>query len=166
MSRITWLTEPIAQNYEFIVVVALTLIFLVIVVGMCILLRKQRAPLPVFIDTTDLDAVVTRAMSALAHATDVSAVVKLVNQLDEDPGALELLKSYPETVRAAALLHRVNTLGADSQAAHEVLSEANGLSTHSYNNDEKKRARAHVEQVHAELNKAIELCNEANLSRV
>lgn len=45
------------------------------------------------------------------HEAVVSAVVKLVRQLDTDPDALQLVNSFPKTVQAAALMHYANELG-------------------------------------------------------
>lgn len=70
----------------------------------------------------ELDAIVDRLGRAIQHHADVSAVIGLIRQLDADPEALELIKSYPETVRAAAWLHYINTLGAALHHAQKKLS--------------------------------------------
>ncbi|MGB2787531.1 MAG: hypothetical protein WBB94_04070 [Candidatus Saccharimonadaceae bacterium] len=72
----------------------------------------------------ELDAIVDRLGRAVQHHVEVSAVVELVRQLDADPKALELIKSYPETVRAAAWLHYINTLGEALQHAQTMLASA------------------------------------------
>ena len=105
---------------------------LLVIVAMLIglLLRKQgTAHLKATIDVSpqmaaELEAVIHRIGAAAAHHADVSAVVELVRQLDANPDALELIKSYPETVRAAAWLHYVNSLGASLQVAQNCLRKA------------------------------------------
>ncbi len=74
--------------------------------------------------TAELKKVIDEIGQAARHHADVSAVVELVRQLDADPDALELIKSYPETVRAAAWLHYINQLGVALQAAQVKLQKA------------------------------------------
>lgn len=58
---------------------------------------------------------------SIKHHAEISAVLGLIKQLDADPDAMELINSYPQTVRAAAMLHYVNTLGSALQHAQDDL---------------------------------------------
>lgn len=83
-----------------------------------IVLARRRAPLEPNIGS-ELGAAIERLGAAARHHADVSAVVEMVRQLDADPDALELIKSYPETIRAAAWLHYINSLGATLQSLQD-----------------------------------------------
>ena len=93
----------------------------------------------------ELDAIVDRLGRAVQHHVEVSAVVELVRQLDADPKALELIKSYPETVRAAAWLHYINTLGEALQHSQKRLSDQ-------YRNDDGKDRYSYVSSAHKQVN--------------
>lgn len=93
----------------------------------------------------ELNAIIDRLGRAVQHHVEVSAVVELVRQLDADPKALELIKSYPETVRAAAWLHYINTLGAALQHSQKRLSDQ-------YRNDDGKDRYSYVSSAHKQVN--------------
>lgn len=94
-----------------------------IIIGLLVaLLRKSTGTDVRIMMTTEFDQAIERLDAAIKHHTDVAAVVEMVRQLDANPDALELIKSYPETVRAAAWLHYINALGSDLQDAQKRLS--------------------------------------------
>jgi hypothetical protein len=137
--------------------------------GMGLLLRKQRTALPVIIDTTNLDDMLLRAKNAVVHVTYVSEVVALVRNLEANPDAQELLKSYPETVRAAAWLHYINILGGDLHTADNALSLAHGLDANTWGSTKNYRvetAQKHVDSLRAKLDTAVKLAGQPSLRRV
>ncbi len=104
---------------------------------------------------------------AAQHHIDVSAVVKLVQQLDADPNALELIKSYPETVRAAAWLHYINTLGADLRRAQQRLSESHAGKGYVEPVPQYiDRDQARVDALRTKLDKAVEASGQTGLRPV
>lgn len=81
---------------------------------------------------TELEAKLQQLEKASVHHVDVSAVVKLVSQIDTNPDILERLKDYPKEVRAAAHLHYISILGSALQQAqedHRKYLEVHGTST-------------------------------------
>jgi hypothetical protein len=141
----------------------------VIMAGMGLLLRKQRTALPVIIDTTNYDDLLLRAKNAVAHVTIVSEVYALVENLDGNPDALELLKKYPETVRAAAWLHYINILGDDLHAADDALSLAHRLDANYLGTSKGYRietAQNHVNSLRIELDEAVKRSGQPSLRLV
>ncbi len=122
MSGIGWLMEPLEQYFPLIVCLLLLAILVALVVIIVAFARMRTEPM--IVDTTNLDTVLARIEQSAEHAANVSAVIGLVRQLDANPDALELIKNYPETVRAAAWLHHINLLGADLRYAQQRLSDA------------------------------------------
>ena len=141
------------------------------------LYRNTRVNLAVYPQLSmDLSDQIQQLKEATEHFVDVSAVVIMMRQLDElDEDALELIKSYPETVRAAALLHYVNVSGADLQAAQKSLSRAHqgqdqwysyggvGVSSQSHLIQARQQ---HVDTIRAKLDHAIELSGHTGLRAV
>ena len=104
--------------------------------------------------------------AAAQHYADVSAVVEMMRQLDElDEDAVALLKSYPETVRAAAWLHYTNVLGADLQHAQKQLSMAHQTYQRADSHNV-KAAQAHVDSVRAKLDHAVQLSGQSGLHAI
>lgn len=100
------------------------------------------------------------AGQAIKHHTNASAVLALIDQIEEDPEAVERLQKYPETVRAAAWIHYVDCLGKDLQQAQARLSAAHQAQTNYAFNDAHKQnaintAQNHVKDVRAKLDAAI-----------
>lgn len=126
------------------------------------LIRKDTTPTLDLTLSAQFDEAIERLGRAVQHHADVSAVVEMVRQLDADPDALELLKSYPETVRAAAWLHYINTLGADLQHAQKSLSNAHTGRTQYYNQQGGIDARQKdVDAIRAKLDAAIKASGQA-----
>lgn len=99
------------------------LIVLIVIAGLlALMLLTRRRDQLVEVQVTGVDEAIVRLGRAVEHHVDVSAVVSLIRQIEQHPDALEQLRHYPETVRAAAWLHYINCLGADLQAAQSELS--------------------------------------------
>ncbi len=101
----------------------------------------------------DASAVLREIELATRHYVDVSAVVEMVQQLEElDENALERLKSYPESVRAAAWLHYINQLGSALQHAQADLNQSYVVSSLATLQTQRK---AKVDELRSLLDKAI-----------
>lgn len=157
---------------SIVLISLLALITVTLIALLVVLIRNKSKPAVITVDTTQFDAELERIMSATAHAADVSAVLKLMEQLDDNEDALELIKSYPETVRAAAWLHYINTLGADLQAAQKDLSDAHqGKGRFQYHHgymlaDLRKGTQEHVDMIRAKLDKAVAASGQSGLRLV
>lgn len=156
-------TSFIVENIAVLALALLAAVVVMLVVIVVVLTRRNHSHhVRVGVDLTAPLAEIERALS---HHTDVSAVVQMVRQIDElDEDAMELLKSYPENVRAAAWLHRINCLGADLQAAQQKLSDSHQgkgsyssvmLTTTSLD-AHRKRNQELVDEISNKLNSAIE----------
>lgn len=118
--------------------------------------------------STQVEEALQQVYLAISHHADVSAVVEMVRQIEADPDVLELIKSYPETVRAAAWLHYINTLGADLQQAQKHLSDAHQGKVN-YGIDKAgviELAQQHVDTVRAKLHAAIKASGQSGLRPV
>lgn len=96
-------------------------------------------------------------LNGIRHAADISAVLGLLDQLEENPDAVALLQNYPETVRAAAWLHYINRLGSDLQHAQSELSNAH-QSNYAFPGTKEMAitsAQSHVDKVRSKLDTAI-----------
>lgn len=119
----TTVNQFIVDNIASLVMGGFFLVVITLIVIATLLSKSRTTYMPSF--TVDLENHINRLKCAAEHYVDVSAVVTMMSQLDKmDKDALALLVSYPEAVRAAALLHYVNCLGADLQAAQRHLSNA------------------------------------------
>lgn len=107
---------------------------------------------------------------AAEHYTNVSAVVAMLQQLDElDEDAVVLLSRYPQSVRAAAWLHYINCLGSDLQLAQQQLSDAHqGVGRYSRANgfysslpDAREDCQTQVNDLRAKLDEAIKLSGQS-----
>lgn len=116
---------PLVSSPLFALSIAILLVVIVaLLIGLLIMLAKRRNPTPVVLDTSGFTAELDRIMTSTAHAADVSAVLGLMEGLEEHPDALALIQDYPKTVQAAAWMHYINRLGSDLQAAQTMLSHA------------------------------------------
>ena len=141
-------------------------IFMTIIIGLLVALLRKGAETDVRITmTTELDRAIERIDMAIRHHTDVAAVVEMVRQLDANPDSLELIKSYPETVRAAALLHYTNILGSSLQAAQNRLSAAYNSSS-VYKRDFINVAQREVDALRSKLDAAIQASGQNGLRSV
>jgi hypothetical protein len=77
-----------------------------------------------------LDDATRHLREAASHYGDVNAVAEMVRQLRSDPKLMEDLAAYPRQVVMAALVHRVNTIGRDLEAAESELSRKRYLLGH------------------------------------
>lgn len=128
------------------------LVFLIILVVLAVLVRRAQRQVSVRLYVDDA---VDRLYRAAEHYADVSSVVAMMRQLDElDTGAIELIKSYPKAVQAAALLHFSNVLGADLQAAQRELSESHQRMDLTYVIDHRQER---VDMIRAKLDKVVEM---------
>lgn len=119
------LTTPLSlSTLDFIAVLLVGILIVLIVIFVALWRRNHMMARPLAVDSVSLASALEQIKEASAHAASVSAVLSLMDQLEDNPDALELIKSYPETVRAAAWLHYINILGADLQAAQVQLSHA------------------------------------------
>ena len=89
--------------------------------------------------------------------TKVSSILAIVEQLHENPEAIEQLKGYPEAVQAAALSNRADVLGSDLQKLQQLLSDANTGEGHCLywdNNrlrEERTRVQTLIDEVEGKL---------------
>ena len=110
----------------------------------------------------DASAILREVELATRHYVNVSAVVEMVQQLEElDEGALERLKLYPESVRAAAWLHLIDQLGqalrdAQTEFAQSYIGQAHTAATRQHRKEK-------VEELRAMLDRAIELSVQTDL---
>lgn len=140
------------RDFIVLLVLLVNIILILVLILMQLIRNRKSTQIQLSVDLTNL---IQRLEAATRHHADVSAVVTMIQQLDElDEDVLELIRSYPETVRAAAWLHYVNVLGSDLQAAQLALSKAhrnhsdpNGLTI--------KSAQAKVDAIRVKLDKAI-----------
>ena len=153
----------LSQFLPLVVTIGILLMLLVLIVGFSKIVNvlQQRDVYLNNFRTFDFDGSLRRAMDATEHATDVSSVIKLMSQLEHNPNAMELIKSYPETVLAAAWLHRVNSLGDDLRKANKELSYAH--ENYSITSDKVKKANAKVESIQAKLTAAVTASGEVGL---
>lgn len=136
---------------------AVLIVLIAIAVLLALLLRKQQNITCTLGIQPSIDEVINRLDRAVSHYADVNAVVAMIEQLDEHPGAIEQLQEYPEAVRTAAWLHYINILGSDLQAAQRRLSNAHQGKLH-YTLDQQyaiRSAQADVESIRAKLDTAI-----------
>jgi len=165
MSGITQLVELLSPYLPLVVVILLLLILVVAVVA---LHRMRSQSVNLAMDTGAIDDAIERLQHSVAHVVDVSAVVELIAQLDANPDAIELLKDYPEKVRAAAWLHYINKLGSDLQHAQNILSSAHrGEINYGYERSKHiSNAQRHVDEVRAKLDAAITASGQPRLHKV
>jgi hypothetical protein len=152
-----------------ILLIGVFCVLLLILGALVVLIRKQSNPKFDLALKAQVDEAIRQIDRATSHYTDVSAVVEMVRQLDADPDVLELIKSYPETVRTAAWLHYINALGADLQAAQKSLSRAHQrMDTSLLGNQESFIAsRQHeVDVIRAKLDAAIAASGQSGLRPV
>lgn len=148
-----------------ILLIGVLWVLLLIFGALVVLIRKQANPTLDLSLSTQVSEAIQEIDRAISHHVDVSAVAEMVRQLDADPDVLELIKSYPETVRAAAWLHYINTLGADLQHAQKGLSKAHAL----YSNPQSPstiQAQANVDAIRAKLDAAIKASGQSGLRPV
>lgn len=143
---------------------------LLFVIALCLvaLLRKQWTNQVDVQLSAGIDEAITRLGQATQHYVDVNAVVAMVRQLDEHPDALELIKSYPESVRAAAWLHCINTLGSSLQEAQSQLAQKNkmrGQFGGTWEGDV-KRAQRYVDDIRAKLDAAVSASGHSGIRSV
>ena len=77
------------------------------------------------------------------------ALIERIESLGSDE--LEMLRTYPKSVRAAALLHAASTLSKDLKYAQDVLSRALRYG----DNRAVERAQARVDLTQAKLNAVV-----------
>ncbi len=147
---------------DFIVLLVLlaNIILILVLILMQLIRNRKSTQVQLSINLTNQ---IQRLEAAAQHHADVSAVVTMIQQLDElDEDVLELIKSYPETVRAAAWLHYVNVLGSDLQAAQLALSKVHR--DHSDPNGPTiKAAQTKVDAIRVKLDKAIAASGQSGL---
>lgn len=168
------LNQFLSDNSATMMMALLTLIGVALYALLIITWRKGMSKVsPVAEVTIDLSYQIEQLKRAAEHYADVSAVVAMVTQLHElDNDAIERLKSYPETVQAAAWLHYVNVLGSDLQAAQKLLSEAHQGKWHyeGYGSsalvEARKTCQQHVDEVRAKLDAAIRASGRTGLRAV
>jgi len=153
-----------------LIVILLTLVLVALVV-IAFILVKRRKPISLVVDTTNFENHLEHVMASTAHAAEVSAVLGLMKQLDDQPDSLALIQSYPETVRAAAWLHYINRLGSDLQYAQKQLSDAHqrkGSYSSPYADIDRLRnaCQQHVDSVRAKLDRAIAASGQVGLRKV
>lgn len=160
------LTPFIMNNLGLIVVIVLVAIVVVIVLLAVIATSIKKQQIIAYVEPSSAaEAQITQLKEAANHYTDVSAVVAILNQLGQmDNDALERLKSYPETARAAALLHYVSILESDLEAAQESLSRAHTGKDRSYSyshiNSQSElinERQQHVNNLRDKLDEAVKL---------
>ena len=146
----------------FALSVILLLVIAALLVGVLVVLVKRHNPTTVVLDTTGFTAELDRIMKSTAHAAEISAVLGLMKDLEDNPDAVALIAEYPKTVQAAAWLHYINRLGSDLQAAQTMLSHAHQqtgpyAAGRFYGNigSAQKAQQQHVDIVRAKLDAAI-----------
>lgn len=144
----------ISNNAPVLIVLGFAITILMAVIVAVLLVKSLRRK-PVFVVDVDMSTQIDELKAAAQHHMEVSSVVAMVRQLNElDPDALEQLRSYPQAVRAAAMLHYTNQLGADLREAHKRLSRAHGHVGYGWANQQ-ANAQAHVDSLQAKLDAAI-----------
>lgn len=129
----------------------------------CSARASREAPLRLALDLSDQ---IRRLKEVAEHHADVSAVVEMLRQVNHlGQSELELLVSYPETVRTAALVHYANVLGSDLQAAHKSLSAAHRTYS-DVNGPSITAAQTKVNAIQAKLDAVAELSDRAELHAV
>ena len=85
----------------------------------------------------------------------------MVRQLDNDPSAVQHLKTYPIAVQRAALAHYADQLGRALQAAQKELCRAHKGELNSLYNGGRKMAvgiaQTNVDEIRAELDALVAL---------
>ena len=158
--------DILMSEIPLVAVVAITILLAVIAIALVVLVLRRTAIQPAArIDTLSLMDAVKKIRDEAQHYADVSAVVELVRQLDADPDALELIKTYPATVQAAARLHYINSLGADAKVAHDYLSNMH----HSYSSHEAGptvTAQKKVDAIHAKIEVAVKASGQGRIRAI
>lgn len=132
------------------VIVMLTMIVFYLIA----ILHRLNNPVPQPTTVDQIDMAIERLGVASRQYADVNAVVEMIRQIAEgDADAVELLKQYPESVRAAAWLHYINTLGSSLQSAQNELSS--DLEYHNPNGVIVMATEAKVHAIRNMLNTAI-----------
>lgn len=144
----------------------LGLLLIVVVIMLIMIFIKLSRPRPVGL-TLEVDAAINRLKAGIEHTVHVSAVLKLIEQIDQNPDSLELIKSYPETVRAAAWVHHINLLGGDLQSAQQRLSHAHRgtgpFAHYSNRQDFIKYEQQQVDAIRTKLDAAIKASGQSGL---
>ena len=110
----------------------------------------------------DASAILREVQLATRHYVDVSAVVAMVQQIEEmNEDARERLSSYPQQVSAAAWLHYINTLGQALQDAQTELAQS--YIGHAHTAATRQHRKEKVEELRAMLDRAIELSVQTDL---
>lgn len=143
--------------------VLLFIIILLLIVAVTLLAnlaRKSRTVTYVLSLDPTFREQVAEIGNGVRHYADVSAVLGLLEQIEERPEVVERLREYSETIRTAAWLHYFDRLGHDLQQAQKSLSDAHqstlGFGYASYDKEQAiKRAQQHVDNLRAKLDAAI-----------
>ena len=147
-----------------VIVILLFVIIVLLLVAVTLLANLARRPRTVTyelgVDPTFRQQV-AEIGKGVRHYADVSAVLGLLEQIEERPDIVERLREYPETVRAAAWLHYIDRLGHDLQQAQQVLSSEHQTDPSRYYNREAGKktrinnAQEHVNSLRVKLDAAI-----------
>lgn len=146
---------------ETILLVVIAVLLLVVIVLLILLPRRRWiSQYELTLDPTMREQVADIG-KGIRHHAEVSAVLGLMDQLAEQPDAVERLRDYPETVRAAAWLHYINRLGSDLQKAQTELSTVHQTPDYRYSMLNTKSqainaAQQHVDAIRRKLDAAIE----------
>lgn len=120
--------------------------------------RGLKAELNYLIDPAVAETI-EQISKAAAHHVDVAVVAEMVRQLDNNPQAVQYLKSYPAAMQRAALAHYANQLGMALQAAQKQLRRAHdGELNHVYTGGRKTAievAQRNVDEIRAKLDAVV-----------
>jgi hypothetical protein len=147
-----------------IILLVLLLVAVVALIVIAVLLSKLLKRQQVTQYELTLDPRFTKQIADLGksvrHHADISAILGIMDKLTEDPTAIERLREYPETVRAALWLHYVKCLGDDLRQAQDELSRVHQARDYEFHGPSGKNsaivtAQAHIDGIRKKLDAAI-----------
>lgn len=140
---------------------AIVIVLIIIAVLLYGVLKQPRTfTYDIGLDPTFRDVIKELGDGARHHA-EVSAVLGLLDLIEEQPELTERLRDYPAKVQAAAWTHYINCLGADLQQAQKELSSAHQLDAGILNGGDAakqrriQREQQHVDSLRAKLDRAV-----------
>jgi hypothetical protein len=135
------------MQYSSLVIIALLVATVILMFVLVVKRPVQATAQPLTVDTMSLNEAVKQIRQEVHHAASVSAALKLIEQLDEHPDALELIKQYPRSVQAAAMMQSTSTLGSSLQTAQTRLQAAHDYKATGYSHAYKLQLIAEAQQI-------------------
>lgn len=140
------------SSIQFVAVMFVLVVIVLLVAYGTVALRRSISYRVTYTVDLKLEETIKGLAEATAHRVQVAAVVEMVRQLDNDPSAVQHLKSYPIAVQRAALAHYADQLGQALRIAQHDLAEGYKLK---YPSSTIKHRQERIDEIRAKLNALV-----------